>query len=259
MPSPFPGMDPYLEGNTWMNFHGQLSAEIARQLTPKLRPRYLALLTERFVVEVPGGLAVTTSSLSPDVGVVESGPPRFEGRQTGIALAPLRMETAVPESILHFTVEVRDRAERRLVTCIEVLSPTNKQGQGRDEYLAKRGRLLLSTAHLLEIDLLRGGQRVPMRQPLPSTPYFVFLSRYESRPLSDLWPITLDVALPTVPVPLLPGDEDVALDLQAAVTNVYDQCGYDLALDYTKPPETPLDPESASWADARLRAAGLCP
>jgi hypothetical protein len=163
----------------------------------------------------------------------------------------------MPESILHFTVEVRDRLERRLVTCIEVLSPTNKRGQGCDEYLAKRGRLLLGTAHLLEIDLLREGQRVPMQQPLPSTPYFVFLSRYEDRPLSDIWPITLDSPLPTVPVPLLPGDADVGLDLQAAVTSVYEQCGYDMAVDYSKPPEIPLSHDLASWADERLRASGL--
>ena len=53
MPSPFPGMDPYLEGSPWMSFHSQLCAEIARQLTPKLRPRYLARLTERFVTDAP--------------------------------------------------------------------------------------------------------------------------------------------------------------------------------------------------------------
>ena len=69
MPSPFPGMDSYLEGSLWMSVHSQLTAEIARQLAPKLRPRYLALTTERFVWSTPDDVAVTTSGIYPDVGV----------------------------------------------------------------------------------------------------------------------------------------------------------------------------------------------
>ncbi|MFL5246163.1 MAG: DUF4058 family protein [Gemmataceae bacterium] len=68
MPSPFPGMDPYLEGSLWMSVHSQLSAEIARQLAPKLRPRYLALTTERFVMEMPEDVAVASMTVYPDVG-----------------------------------------------------------------------------------------------------------------------------------------------------------------------------------------------
>jgi hypothetical protein len=257
MPSPFPGMDPYLEGSSWMNVHAQLSAEIARQLAPKLRPRYRALMTERFVLEMPEGVSVSTASLSADVGVVEAGPPAFGGGEGGIATAPLRLATVMPEAVPHLSVEIRDRANRQLVTAIEVLSPTNKRGEGRDEYLTKRRRLLLSTAHLLEIDLLREGQRVPMQKPLPPAPYFVLLSRAESRPITEVWPIPLDTPLPVVPVPLLPGDPDVPLDLQLALATLYDLLGYDLAVDYTRPPEVPLRPEAAAWVEERLRAAGL--
>ncbi len=74
MPSPFPGMDPYLEGSTWMNFHGQLCAEIARQLGPKLRPRYLARLTERCFTEIALDDRGARPLSSPDVGVAESAP-----------------------------------------------------------------------------------------------------------------------------------------------------------------------------------------
>ena len=137
MPSPFPGMDPYLEGSLWMSVHTQLSAEIARQLAPKLRPRYLALTNERFVY-------VAKTEIS-----------RPQPADSGIAVAPLHMATVMPEPVPQITVEIRDTANRRLVTAIEVLSPTNKRGQGREEYLAKRGRLLHSSAHLLEIDFLR--------------------------------------------------------------------------------------------------------
>jgi hypothetical protein len=149
-------------------------------------------------------------------------------------------------------VEIRDAAERELVAAIEVLSPTNKRGDGRQEYLVKRQRILLSLAHLIEIDLLRKGQRVPMQQSLPNAPYFVFVGRAEKRPLTEVWPVQLDQPLPAVPIPLLPGDADVELDLQAAFDNVY-QLGYDLAVDYRRPPEIPLDRQAKAWAEERIK------
>jgi Protein of unknown function (DUF4058) len=155
-------MDPYLEGSLWQSVHFQLATEIARQLAPKLRPRYLALTPERFVYEVP-------------------------------------------EAVPHVSVEIRDAANRLLVTAIEVLSPTNKRGDGRAEYLAKRQRLLRSTAHLVEIDLLREGQRVPMMRPLPSAPYFILVGRADVRPDTDVWPVRLDEPLPPFPYRSCPG------------------------------------------------------
>ncbi len=170
-------MDPYLEGAVWMSVHTQLSAEIVRQLAPRLRPKYLALTNERFVLKEPEAVAVMAPSLYPDVGVAEAaaGGPGHDG---GVMTAPL-----IPEPVPHVTVEIRDTANRRLVTAIEVLSPTNKRGDGREEYLIKRRRILVSTAHLIEIDLLHQGQRVPVLDPLPPKPYFVFLCRAERRPV----------------------------------------------------------------------------
>ncbi len=169
------------------------------------------------------------------------------------------MPTVVPESVLHFSVEIRDRLERRLVTAIEVLSPTNKRGDGREEYLEKRDRILRSQAHLVEIDLLRRGRRVPMERPLPPAPYYVYVGRQEMRPVTDVWPIHLDQPLPQIPIPLLAGDADVMLDLQMALTAVYDLSDYGLEIDYSRPPEVPLTPEQAAWVDQHLRGAGLRP
>src|SRR5438128_10997755 len=107
MPSPFPGMDPYLEGARWMTVHAQLTAEIARQLAPKLRPKYVVLTTERFVFDEADDVAVATN---------------------------------VPTPVPHRTVEIRDTARQTLVTAIELLSPTNKRGRGHTEYLANPGR-----------------------------------------------------------------------------------------------------------------------
>jgi hypothetical protein len=96
-----------------------------------------------------------------------------------------------------------------------------------------------------------------MQQPLPLAPYFVFLSRVEARPVLDVWPITLEEALPTVPVPLLANDPDVTLDLQAAFTAAYDVPGYDLIVDYREPPEVPLSDTEAAWIQAHLQRVGL--
>lgn len=259
MPSPFPGMDPYLEGSLWTTLHSQLAAEIARQLAPRLRPKYIALTTERFVMDILEGVGISRASAYPDVAIAESHVwPSASDRAAAIAPAPLRLATVVPTPVPHFSVEIRDTANRELVTAIEILSPTNKRGDARKEYLAKRQRLLLSAAHLMEIDLLRSGERVPMQRPLPPAPYFVFLSRAASRPLMEVWPINLDASLPTVPVPLLDGDPDVPLDLQLAFTTIYDLLGYDLIADYTHPLEVPLEGEAAVWANERVRtrAAG---
>jgi len=214
-------------------------------------------MTERFVTEIPEGLAITTASLSPDIGVVERSTWVAGAARQGTATAPLHLTTVIPEPILHFSIEIRDRAENRLVACIEVLSPTNKQGDGYLEYRRKRNRVLNSTAHLLEIDLLREGRRIPMRDPLPEAPYLVFLGRFETRPVTDVWPIYFDQSLPVLPIPLLPDDSDALLDLQQAFSTVYDVCSYDLIIDYAQPPEVPLPSEAAGWAGQRLRAAGL--
>lgn len=194
----------------------------------------------------------------PDVSVVERAPVGDRGAAgEAVAAVPLQLATPVPRPFPTYRVKVEDVAERTLVTAIEVLSPANKRG-GREDYLRKRRRILGGSTHLIEIDLTRRGRRMPMPNPLPPVPYFVLLSRVERRPVMDVWPLTLRDRLPSVPVPLLPGDADVMLDLQQAFTTVYDVFSYDLEFDYSRPREVPLPPDDAAWANAHLRAAGLC-
>jgi hypothetical protein len=258
MPSPFPGMDPYLEGSEWVSVHSELSSEIARQLAPKLRPKYIVRTTRRFVTEMPDDVAILAGDIYPDVmvsKVAEQG--ESYGSAVTLVPPPIQIATVIPARVPLVSIEIRDVAQRELVTAIEVLSPTNKRGEGYQEYLDKRRRMLYSTAHLIEIELLRKGRRVPTQEPLPPAPYFIFLSRAQQRPIMDVWAIQLNMPLPVVPVPLLPGDSDVTLDLQLALNTIYDALSYDLSIDYTQPLEVPLEGEAATWARQRLHAAGL--
>jgi hypothetical protein len=241
-------MDPYLEGSEWTSVHTDLAVQIARQLTPRLLPRYMARTEKRYIVTslAPGN----DVDIYPDAAVAKVARHQAASARSLVtmAAAPMTIATVVPMRVPQVSVVIRDIAGRQLVTAIEILSPTNKQGDGRAEYLERRERLLISAAHLVEIDLLRRGQRVPMRRHLPSVPYFVFVGRASKRPLTEVWPITLRQPLPTVPIPLLSGDDDVPLDLQQALTAVYDGCAYGAGIDYSIRAEIPLSKEDAAWA-----------
>ncbi|MHB1559973.1 MAG: DUF4058 family protein [Isosphaeraceae bacterium] len=257
MPSPFPGMDPYLEGSLWTSVHSQLASVFVRQLNPQIRPRYVALPTRRFVRERPEGGSIAIGESIPDVSVHTQHPSEPGTRARGAIVPPLRMATVMRTPVPHVTIKIRDVERRRLVAAIEVLSPTNKRREGRREYLRRRERFLDAEVHLLEIDLLRKGRRIPMDGELPPVPYFVFLTRAGQAPIADIWPIRLEDSLPTVPVPLQLGDDDARLDLQQALSLTYVECSLGDMIDYTRPPEVPLTPEQSAWVDQHLRAAGL--
>ncbi|MCI0399494.1 MAG: DUF4058 family protein [Chloroflexi bacterium] len=111
--------------------------------------------------------------------------------------------------------------------------------------------------HLLEIDLIRRGERFPLEGQLPAASYYVFLSRFTRRPVTEVWAISLREPFPVVPVLLLPPDEDVPLDLQAAVNSCFNLVGYERLLNYREPPPPPaFSQEDAAWIAAQLQAAG---
>lgn len=245
-------MDPYLEGDEWTSFHAYLATEIARDLTPRIRPKYVALPQRRFDMVDDDMVAIET--IYPDIGVADNVPEGAEPIGEARSAAPCILETVMESDAPHSWVEIRDVSNRTLVTTIEILSPWNKRGQGRREYLEKRRKLLRSSSHLVEIDLLRRGLRLPMKDRLPPASYYIFVARANERPKLRVWPIAMDEPLPSFGVPLMEGDADVSLDLQACVTNVYDGGGFDLLLDYSKPPAVPLEPKQAAWAAERFRA-----
>ena len=256
--SPFPGMDPYLEGDLWQEFHDTLAHQIRGQLLPLLPPKYVALLNKRYVIDRSGpgifGIALQRV-IYPDVHVVR--PPSVNEAApvyTMVAPPAIELVNLLPVEVPLLSVEIRDVAERRLVTVIEILSPVNKRGDGFQEYVEKRTALLRTQTHLLEIDLLRGGERIPLTGgELPPASYYVFLSRFTRRPVSEVWPVGLREPLPTVPVPLLPPDPDVPLQLQAAVEACFELVGYERLLDYTQPPPPPpLSADDLAWVRGKV-------
>jgi hypothetical protein len=118
---------------------------------------------------------------------------------------------------------------------IELLSPSNKERPGRDLYLAKRSALLVQQVHLVELDLLLGGRRLPMRRPLPKNDYFALVSRHDCRPTSDVYFWRRDDRLPKIPVPLKAPDADIELDLAAVYATAYQRGRYAKSIDYEKP------------------------
>lgn len=161
--------------------------------------------------------------------------------------APVQLTLPALDTESESWLEIRDRRDRRLVTVMELLSPSNKTpGADRNAYLGKRRQVLASMAHLVEIDLRRGGER-PHLPELPPCDCFVLISRYSERPNLGLWPIGLRDRLPTVPIPLAAPDPDVLLDLQAVLDRTYDAAGYGKYV-YAASPQPPLSPDDAEWA-----------
>lgn len=258
MPSPFPGMDPYLESpDFWADFHNNLAPEIQAELNAQIRPRYVARLTSYMVYEaVEIGRLVKAY---PDVRVSQYQPVRGEPVAPVATVAAPPVVSYVPyEEPLRLTrVEIRAVAQQQLVTVIEILSPANKRPGSDDlaQYLRKRREILHSEVHLLELDLLRAGERPPLESPVPLAPYYVMLSRADRRPQVDVWPIQVADPLPVVPVPLLAPDPDVFLDLGACFTTVYDRAAYSDEIDYgQQPPPPPLSEAEAAWVEQLLKS-----
>jgi len=144
-----------------------------------------------------------------------------------------------------------------VVTVIETLSPSNKRrgGDGRREYLAKRDGVLSSHSHLVELDLLCGGERLPVIEPLPSADYFCIVSRAQERSRAALNAWSLRESLPTISIPLKCGDDDVLLPLQHVFETVHGRAGYDLSIDYLRSLEPSPSPEVTAWITKLIACA----
>jgi hypothetical protein len=243
MPSPFPGMDPFIEMEEWSDFHGAMIFAFRAQLAPKLRPKYVVRAETRVYLERSYQEA---QQFQPDVRIAKSGR-KTRHSETGsprAAVAELELfDIPMPEEFQEHYLVIRDRDRREVVTVIEVLSPANKRtgSDGHREYNAKRDELLCRHVHLVEVDLLRGGTRPASIQSLsPATDYCVFIHRVELRPKAQVLQWTMRDALPEVRIPLSHGDPDVFLDMQAAFAEAFEGGEYDVTIDYGARLQPPL-------------------
>ena len=255
MPSPFPGMDPYLEGYLWPDVHNALANKMRQLLSPLLRPRYTARLGI-YVVE-DSAPESDIGIMYPDVEVMQRNdyettprvnPSTTSALHTGTATpALLSIPVILPVEVQIPVVEIRDAAHNQLVTSIEILSPVNKREPGLAAYRQKRQRLYQAGIHLIEIDLLRRGSRPISDTRVPVVPYLVMLTRAHAG-RTQVWPLALADTLPTIPVPLRQPDDDVLLDLSDTLQRVYDEAAYDLSIDYrSNPPPPVFQPVDQKW------------
>jgi hypothetical protein len=179
--------------------------------------------------------------------------------ETATAVASVAQTVVLPqfEEVRERYLEIRDVQTHAVVTAIEMLSPSNKApGGGREAYEEKRRQVLSTLTNLVEIDLLRGGKPMEM-QPLPQGDYRMLVRAGWERPQARLYACSVRQALPQVPVPLRRGEPEARLPLGVLLADIYARARYDLRLDYRQPPEPPLSPRDAAWADALLPGKGL--
>src|SRR5207244_90354 len=175
MPSPFPGMNPYLEQNdTWEDFHDNLIVRAQEMLTGLVGPNYLVKIEVRLYLHELSAEERRHFGRA-DVGVTAPAAPQPSSAGASTLTAPVRLTLPAVDIERHSSLEIRDRRNRRLVTVVELLSPTNKTpGADRNEYLAKRAQILAGSTHLVEIDLGRGGER-PRPPEIPACDYYVLV------------------------------------------------------------------------------------
>ena len=226
MPSPFPGMDPYLEDEAlWPVFHHQLVMCLYQILLPGLVDRYRARVNQRHYV--------TEQALFTSV---------------------------VREEHNEDYIEIRQRSDGRLITLVDLVSPANKlTAEGRSAYLNKRREGRSANANLVELDLVLQGQPTLeySRDGLPDWDYAVTVTRSTQPERYEIYTATLQKRLPRFRLPLASDDRDTVLDLHTAFTRCYDQAGFAAKIDYGRDPTTPLNSEDRQWLQEILRQQKL--
>lgn len=261
MASPFPGIDPFVEDQEWSDFHSNFIVELQAQLVPRLEPKYFVRVERRIYVEHPAYDEEQRPQqripvLSVHLGTGSTGAASSEGGTATLA-APVECVVPMPEERRESYLLIKETDTHEVVTVLELLSPSNKRigGDGRREYLNKRDEVLRGATHLVELDLLRGGERLPIKPPVPVGDFYAIVSRSQRRPRVDVYAWRLSDPLPTISVPLTGLKESVPLDLGAALTAVYDRVRYYNSINYQAPLQTPLPPQQTDWVAERLRPA----
>jgi hypothetical protein len=265
MKSPFPGLDPYIEScGLWEGYHNRLIHKIDEALAQVLPSGYFIDTAVRSYVVLIGAEGKDEYLAKPDVVVTEPAARKKTRKHKGnatVAVAPeeagsVPMQAFIAEKFEETFVEIyAEGKERFLVTCIEVLSPSNKRrnSEGWEEYERKRQAMLLGRANFIEIDLLRGGDKMPMLTRWPDSPYTLLVSRSSRAPYCRVWPAHFQHRVPSIPVPLRDPDPDLTLDLQPLLESIYSLGRYHERIDYNRPLTPALSEEEAVWVRDLLK------
>lgn len=266
MKSPFPGMDPFIEARgLWPDFHHHLICDIKCALAEVAPERYVVRTGVRTYVVIVESEGKENHSIASDTPVTI--PPDSSSSSPGNTVSPdaepeadieaVSIRAFVAEHFRETFVEIYETdPEMRLVTSIEVLSPSNKRRgtEGWELYQRKRQAHLLGAANLVEIDLLRGGHKLPMLDPWPKAPYTLLVCRRSRAPYCKVWPAHYRRPLPPIPVPLSSPDPDLTLSLQPMVEAIYARARYARSIDYSKPLDPPLTAAEQNWLAEQLQA-----
>jgi len=242
MRSPFPGMDPFIESfGLWGDFHSKLIGELERSLSSLVPDRYVVRTGERAYVAIGGPGGDEGHEFQPDVALAPERGPEAGGSTIAATpgagepeVAPVLMLAQLQAEFREVFLEIHQTdPELRLVTGIELLSPSNKRRgtKGWRLYNRKRQTYLRGLAHFVELDLLRRGRRMPMAGRWPDSPYYLLVCRNEEAPRCTVWPAHFLRSLPPLSIPLAAPDPDITLALQPLVEAVYARSHYDRDLD----------------------------
>jgi hypothetical protein len=245
-------MDLYLEDPAfWADFHLTFIGCWREAIADVLPEQYEARLDETIHLVQMSDEVIKL--IYPDVAVSRGRKrsrksPKTSSKAATAVLEPVIIPHELVEEVRQARIEILHRPGRSVVAILEMLSPANKVGEGFADFCAKRQAILRQKVHLVELDLLLGGQRLPLAEPLPEGDYYVLVSRSDQRPACEVYAWTLREPLPTMPIPLKSPDADVFVELQAVFRQTFQRGRYGRSLRYDRPPLAPMKDEDRTWA-----------
>lgn len=263
MQNPFPGIDPYEEATgAWPDFHVTFMGAWREAISAKLPGDYVARLEERVTIieheesrPLRRGSDITISQAS----TRQEWERRAEGSGVAtvdtVSIEPEPSRISIEEEVRQTYIQINRLPDRRLVAVLELLSPTNKSGDGRSQYLAKRQQIMLSDSHLVQLDLLIAGKRLPLDIPVRQAHFYSVISRAGQRPDCEVYPWDLANRMPSLPVPLAGPDPDIVVRLADVLAVTYQRGEYYKTIDYQSPLELPLSDDDHVWVKEQVAQA----